>query len=604
MVCVFKFEFLDEPDPQYIGFYNSDLDIYKQWRKSDSDEDLIWRFLAWLREYNYGGVPLYCHYARKVDNLMILDCLLRRGERINPQMGLGQLEWESKVGRFRFYDSQFLLRLSFERACEAFNIPVGDRPSTDMAYYKLKDEDWILDQLRGYCQCLALVYEKWVKELIDDWSIEHPKFTLASTSLEIMNTFFPLEAISSNREKFIWAIKEAVFPMRREVTRRFGRDVKIYDINTQYIDAMDVNVPVGDLRWVSRPKLERGSLAYAEVDVPKDWFISPLGKRINLLGKTRPVFPVGRWKSWYDMQELRYADSLGVGIKILRQLETEEEPILAAFRDKLLHLISMCPYSMRTLMKAIGVQLIGKLCQLNPRTWITHIDKITDFEGYTPLEETETYWEGPRKVNKGLKKHLDWSLKPLISGRVYATARMRHYNYIQEALDKVGSEGIFYFNTDSIATTADLSAFVGTESGQLKMVWELERAYFLNLNFYGGVDSFGKMRQKISGYNGSSFREADFLTLLRGGTIQKKMGKLSFPSTKDVLEGSSPNGHLVDRIFSLDDLQTRVIEDGTGTRPIVYDESVHELSGADTLKGLASTIVSDWVAKGRPVLDL
>ena len=177
----------------------------------------------------------------------------------------------------------------------------------------------------------------------------------------------------------------------------------------------DTPVPIGEMKFRS-PKMEEGTLAEAIVTVPEDWYIGPLPLRHD----RRLIFPVGKFRGWWDMVELRYAEELGCKIELRRQIEAEEEPVLKEFGDKICELRSGSKGELTRLWKALGLQLVGKFAQSRARTYVKHADTIEDLEGWTPLTDNEEYFEGERKATKGLQAFLLKTVKPAITMRIRA----------------------------------------------------------------------------------------------------------------------------------------------------------------------------------------
>lgn len=278
------------------------------------------------------------------------------------------------------------------------------------------------------------------------------------------------------------------------------------------------------------------------------------------------MFPVGKFKGWWDMVELRYAEELGCKVELRRQIEGEESPILKEFGERICELRQGSKGELTRLWKALGLQLVGKFAQSRARTYVKHVDTLTDLEGWTPLTDNEEYFEGERKASKGLQSFLLKTVKPAITMRIRAEARVRHHKVLLKALEK---GNIFYCDTDSIYCNATME--LGTNAGQLQEIGKAERAYFIMSKFYGYVQFDGTIRQKSSGFSGVKLKEEDFKNLLDGKSLLLRQGSPTFSSSADLIAGNGLKAESrVRTVRTPLNHQNRII-DGYETRPIEVD---------------------------------
>ena len=500
------------------------------------------------------------------DNKFVLDCLIRHKQTISIDAGLGLLRW--KDAKIIFCDSHQLLRTSLERACETFNVDrklKWDHKTTKPIREMSANERGIFRAyLERDCRSLSEAYGSFVWEIISTFDIPEPSQTLAQTALKIFNTkYHKLEDIESNRE-YLWAIKESLYGARNEVYNKYGEDLNLFDIRSMYVSCYDIAVPVGPMRFV-RPKMNRGVIAEADVEVPEDFFIGPLPYHTA----TRLIFPVGKFTSWWDMVELRYAEELGCKVTLKRQLECTTEPILKEFGEEICRLRYSANPNLARLWKNLGLLLIGKLAQSRPRTTVKHISELTSLEGWTPLEGNEEYLEGNREISKGLEKYLDKMSKPAITARIRAEARVRHHKVLMEARE---TGEIYYCDTDSIYSTADLE--LGPDAGNLQLLDKAVRAYFIMSKFYGYVTEEGILRQRSSGVSSLRLDEQAFKDLLRGREIQIQDPSPSFPSVNSIVGGNGVQAAVRRRTIRTPfNQQNRIFEGGT-TRPLVVGKDI------------------------------
>ena len=559
-IFTFDIETLGWDSPIAVGLYDG-KDVYKDFLKKGERDDILWIFLQYVKN-RYATLNLYAHYSSHFDNKFILESLMKHKQKISLDAGLGVLRWLDC--RVTFIDSHLLLRTSLRKACEIFEVPSKlswDHNSTvPIGKMSFADRSIFRQYLERDCKSLSEAYSKFAWEIIDTFSISEPSYTLAQTSLKVFNNYYPLEDIKSNPD-FHWAIKEALYGARNEIYTRYGESVNLYDIRSMYVSCYDTPVPIGEMSFRA-PKMEEGILAEAIVTVPKDWYIGPLPFRND----RRLIFPVGRFKGWWDMVELRYAEELGCKVELRRQIEAEESPILKEFGERICELRQGSKGELTRLWKALGLQLVGKFAQSRARTYVKHADTLDDLEGWTPLTENEEYFEGERKSTKGLQSFLLKTVKPAITMRIRAEARVRHHKVLLEAL-KEGN--LFYCDTDSIYCNAELD--LGANAGELQEIGRAERAYFIMAKFYGYVQYDGTIRQKSSGFSGVKLREEDFKNLLDGKSLLLQQHSPTFTSSTDLMAGNELQAKSrVRTVRTPLNHQNRII-DGYETRPIEVD---------------------------------
>lgn len=482
--------------PIAVGFFDGEL--YHQFIKISEEHDPIWEFLKFLS--NYKDIKLYAHNAAAYDNKFILDSLTKHDQEVKFISGLGALVWvETNI---RFEDSFLLLGRKLSICCEAFGVSRKLEWKHDETVNPW-EMGLRLDEFTAYlkrdCISLSEVLESYSKLLLDNFGVT-PSSTLALTAIKAFDKrFYPVRKIAGN-EDYETFIRAATYGGRNEVYKRYGEDIHFYDIRRMFMSCYDIPVPVGKMTW-RNPKVDNGVLAEAVVKVP-DMLIGPLPYR----HEGRLIFPIGEFKGWWDMVELRNAVKLGVDIKLIRQLEGSEEPVLKPFGEFIDSLSRGCNTDMARIWKLFGLRLSGKFGQHRIKTEIKHVKDVKEDE-YNPLDRSEIYHEVLAKTNQ----HKSPYIKPAINMRIRAEARVRHLNRMLEARD------VYYCDTDSIYTTKELE--LGDNPGDLGYVDFAKRAYFINGKFYGYVNSEGILRQKTAGYRDYQLTEFDFKRILKGEEI-------------------------------------------------------------------------------------
>ena len=478
--------------PIAIGFFDGYK--YIEFIKEKEDDDLVWRFLCFLRE-KYPGIKLYAHYASKFDNKFILASLCQHDEAVKLEAGYLRLRWIKP--NIVFEDSFAIAPMALERLNRMFGVDEKEKweHEKSKAPWEMGDE---LSIFRAYLKTDCISLSKSLYKLCEMLGVtfgQLPSISLATTSAKVFDKcFYPLEKVESN-EEYEEFIRKAIYGGRNEVYKRYGENINMYDIHWMYTSCYDTPVPVGKLRWI-KPNIDKGTIAEATVKVPKDWYIGPLPTKVNRI----LTFPVGEFTDWWDIAELRTAVEIGVDLTIRRQLYCEEEPILKEFGKFIgnLRLKGKTEF-----WKLFGLSLSGKLGQGRWRDEIKHITEIKDLKGYTPIDGREDYFATKIYVGRNTPY-----IKPLIALRIRAEARIRHLKVILEAIKR---GDIFYGDTDSLYTKASL--LTGKNIGDLVLIGKAERGYFIRQKLYATIQE-GKLKQRSAGYSDLKLNEEDFKKLL------------------------------------------------------------------------------------------
>jgi len=540
-------EALNWVTPIAIGFYDG-LN-YLDFIRENEEDDVVWRFLCFIKE-RYRGIKLYAHFASKYDNKFILATLRQHDEVVKLEAGFLRLRW---VGpNILFEDSYSLVPMSLEKMNKMFG--VEEKGKWD---HKRTKSPWNMEEelvtFRAYLKtdCISLSHSLYqLCETLGTTFGQMPSISLATTSAKVYDKcFHPVDEIDPNIE-YEEFIRKADYGGRNEIYRRYGENIKIYDIHWMYTSCYDIPVPVGKLRWI-KPDIDKGSIAEATVRVPKDWYIGPLPHKKD----RKLIFGVGTWTDWFDVIDLRSSVEAGVDLTIRRQLCCEEEPVLKEFGEFIGRLRGK---GKDPFWKSFGLSLSGKFGQGRWRDAIKHADEIQDFKGYTPTDSKEEYFSTKEYAGRRAPY-----IRPLIYVRIRAEARKRHLNLILEAL-KTGS--IFYGDTDSIHTTSTLPT--GYNVGDLVYLGEAERGYYIRQKLYGLIRD-GKLEQKSAGYSDLKLSEEDFKNLLNGKNIETEISHI--PSYRNVLSSREVKLLQQGRILKGDMGDNRVPV-GNDTGPILIQE--------------------------------
>jgi hypothetical protein len=538
--------------PIAVGFY--DGYNYHEFLKETEDDDVIWRFLCFLRE-NFKGIKLYAHCGSKFDAKFILNSLTRHGEVVDLRMGLIRLKWEKP--NITFEDSYLLLPMKLSNINRLFGVEEKKdwKHEDTVEPWKMQGE---LATFRSYLRtdCISLSHSIYkLCELLGTTFGIMPSISLSTTATKAFSRcFFDVENIKSN-EKFEPYIREAMYGGRNEVYERYGEGIFHYDIKSMFVSCYNIPVPVGQMRWV-RPDSKEGTIAEATVKVPKDWYIGPLPYRLKEEGLPtwgRLIFPVGEFTGWWDMYELERAADMGVDFTIRRKIFCEEEPILQEFGK---FMGGLRGNSHDEFWKLFGLAPSGKFGQNRWRDVIRHHTRIQNFKGYFPIDKEELYFSTKEYI-KGDMPYI----KPAVSMRVRSAARVKHLQIILEALQK---GKVFYGDTDSVFTTVELPT--GSKIGDLSLVGVMEKGYFIRQKLYA-LKEKGRLRQVSAGYRDLKLTEEEFNSLLEGDTVE--VDSPTLPSLRGILKDKELNLLDKTRPLKFSAFYDNRIPEGVSTRPII-----------------------------------
>jgi len=499
-IPVYDIECLNWTEVIAVGLY--DGETYHEFLKTSDEDDVLWRFLQFIGK-ELEGIKLYAHNAAKYDAKFILAKLQEKREGIRLEAGLMRLVWTGP--RITFEDSYAAMPSSLKSLSESFGV------SNKLSWsHEDTESPWIMEEskleafryyLKRDCIALSEVMEAFCKKLLINFGVS-PSLSLSLTAVKAFSkNFYPVDKIQSN-EVYDEYLRASTYGARNEVYKMYGENINFYDVRSMYMSCYDTPVPIGKLYWTT-PNIDTGTIAHAKVKIPKSFYLGPLPFRY----RRGLVFPVGEIEGWWDTTELRFAAKLGCDVSITRQLRAEEEPILKEFAKYVYELRRKSKDAEAKIWKLFGLRVSGKFGQSRWQSQVLHADQITDYTGSFPIDPNEEYHEF-LIYRKG---HRAPYIKPAINVRVRAEARVRHLKLLLEAWSR---GEIYYSDTDSVACDSEMST--GTNLGELKLVNQAVRAYFIQCKFYGYVSNLGVLHQTSAGFRDFKLLESDFLNLIKG----------------------------------------------------------------------------------------
>lgn len=532
--AVFDIETRNWIYPYAVGFY--DGETYTQFLGKHCISD----FVNHVLRKKYRGYIIYAHNGGRFDFNFLLDfikdkhyefdlvfqgsrCLmikvwtyLKKDEQGNTQ--------HSDV--IRFSDSYALLKFSLDKLTTDFNVThkkinfmevQGNKKDFEYLYelYKKKDSRFS-DYLKNDCLGLYEVLETF-NSMIEKHNGQS-SLTIASSALKTFQKGYLKHKLVMSNETYNERMKKAYYGGRTEIFRMFLDDGKYrcYDVNSLYPFVMFENdFPISRPHTINHPSRSWIKKYYGIteciIETPKDLYIPLLPFRLQIRNYHKLVFPLGRFRGFYDNHLLRKAFDLGYKIKPLRMMYfAEHEPIFKDYMKEFYSLkkISESGTPSYIIAKLLMNALYGKFAQSQNSEKIVKIDDVhklknLDFDVFdvdNNLYRVKTKSKGNFFI-------------PQLSIHVTALSQLVLYEYMEKLINK----GCIVANcdTDSLFTNGYLHS--SNRLGGMKKEYDFNRGYFLLPKTYCIV-SKNKTNIKAKGYIGefqkqlseNSFRKALF----------------------------------------------------------------------------------------------
>lgn len=508
-----------------------------------TDDDVVIRALNYLKIHYPKGLELYAFQAQKCEAKLILSALAKLDpENIVFIRGLSKFAWQLKPGQLKsptivFCDALFLNYFSSEAQV------LGSIKHPSLPYDKIPDrvESPTLDVLCLKRSCLELKSASITLDYRIHQLLQVPLGVSLATTVQAASRQYGFDMGQLPPNKYLlWCIERAVYGGRNEVYRRYGDTLYEYDAKSFYPSCYDAPIPVGSLEsWPIRRGIDNSTIISATVKVPKDLYVGPLPWRL----KGRLAFPVGEFSGVWDAYELRNAVSkFRVDIIVKEQWKaTERElPIAQAFINNLCNLRRSNP-DIGEPLKRMANNHSGKTLQrpgeMHYRTFKQLMEMTPkEQEGWKPIDEEEFFYEKEFEP-----KTLQTWQRPLFGMRIRSVSRIRHLDFLVEALASGGH--IYYADTDSIFTSADLHHSPDPRPGELELKAQISSGYFIRQKLYGFYEHQKgaglKWRSKHSGWvdGDRSLYETDYAKMLRGEVIDEQI-RQRLPKLSQVLDSA------------------------------------------------------------------
>lgn len=495
--ATFDIESKNWVDFEVLGFF--DGDTYWKFEK-------ISDFINHLNRKAYSGLRIYAHNGGKFDFLFILEELLDRSwikKIIERQGRIICIRCDTGKVQFTFADSYALLPQSLRSLSDSFG---PEHKKLEMDYRKVsKNDSKTLRYLENDCLCL---YEIITLFFGSDY-VEQPQLTIAS---QAMNTFrlrfcpsfvgrIELEDEDMIRERFYSGGRVEVYKGR-------GR-VNCYDVNSLYPTAMLNEMPSG--KMIKTKKYHSGKIGFYEVNIKATpaWYISPL------LIKGKKNFYVNGPGTYYlssaTIEYLRTEFSIRCSVV---------SGYVFSGRDDLFGDYVETFYKMKQGAEKNSVQYVLAKLFLNSlygkfgaARWRDSVVPWTD--------ELQTWEDFDPRYGLVLVKEKSKSkfIMPFVASYITELARLYHFQLLNMYPEKM-----YYCDTDSLYTSADMNKLVGTKIGQLSNdgTWN---GLFLNSKCYA-LRERGKEKIRFKGFSTDSFDYGDFEKASRGLILTEERSRI------------------------------------------------------------------------------
>jgi hypothetical protein len=549
--AVFDIETYDWVNPYALGFYDGE-NYYEFLGKT-----CVYDFLKFVIKKKYRGYTIYAHNGGKFDFNFLADELKDMGFKIHliPQGSRclllkvythikkdenGNIKHSHTI---KFSDSIALLKFSLDKLTKDFNVKhqkinfmdkKTDERDYDYLYrlYKEKDKrfnDYLKNDVFGLYEVLVK-FEKLVEKNNGIRGL-----TIASTALKTFQKGYLNTKIKMCNKQLNNEMKLGYYGGRTEIFRMFLNEGKYrcYDVNSLYPYVMFNNkFPISPPKTIHNPSKkiihEKLGITKCRVEAPKDLYYPVLPYKKNIDGHNKLIFPLGKFKGYWDNHLLRKAMELGYKITPLKTMCFNSEYI---FKDYVNDFYRLKQRSKRgtpsyIIAKLLLNSLYGKFAQSQESEKLVKIITAEDMEKY----EIADVFDKDYNIYKVKCESKGNFFIPQISIHVTALAQLRMYEFI-EKLDKKGYI-VSYCDTDSLFTDGRLPT--SNKLGDMKKEYDFIKGYFLNPKTYCIIKKEGN-KVKAKGYT------REFQKQLTENSFKKALFKNDFSDFNMQTKEKRPN---------------------------------------------------------------
>lgn len=538
------------------------------------------------------GSTVYAHNMDKFDSVYIikelinLDCSISFIGRENSVLGFtatytnnieetGVKKFKTKT--FKFRDSYKILPLSLNNLAKAFDLKQekGNYPYefvteenldyvgnvSDKKYFnKISDEEYkilkesvynlkeeTLKYLRGDLEILYNIMHKFYSIMDNEFELNiKTNCSISGIALKLYRTIYyknvfeksPIPIIEDKdneimREGYHGGIVNIFKPI-------LNNTGYYYDVNSFYPFVMLKDLPVGmpEKSNFEKDIEEIFGIVKAKVSVPFDYYPFLAYKNIN----HGLIQPYGEWTGWFTSEELKYAKTLGVQIKVLEYYNFKRGKLFNEYITNFYEKKATSSGSLKLIYKFFLNSLYGIFGLRPDSTQIVLLDK-KEINKINKLKES---FPINFEINCGYKSLISFNYKPTneaqlnynilplekeslvtnvpIAAMITSYARIHMHKLIKDVERDGGN--VYYTDTDSIVTDIELSEEkLGEEIGLLKNEFpgeEITEGLFVLPKTYGIKFKSGKEILKSKGVSNFSFAD---LRALYNETVKKERSR-------------------------------------------------------------------------------
>lgn len=468
--------------------------------------------LGFILRPEYSGHYIYAHYGGGFDYLHFLPLLLELPGTFEVELvPVASTIQAIRVtrGRYKwtFLDSFKLIPTKLEDAAKTFKVEHLKEEGFDYDTHET-DPSWER-YLKADCFALYAVLERF-HAIIEQELGGEVGVTLASTSMLTFRRGYLRTAIQRCKEHHAF-VREGYYGGNTQMFVREARGLRCYDINSSYPYAMLGPVPVSHHRsYRGKPSRQFLETTIGFVRANVQWAAHPYPNLPHRSPQGKLLYPIGEFSGVWCHEELLLAESMGAEVEWREGEWFNASDVLADYmRELYAYRVPTRPdfdEGVAKVAKDLGNSCYGKFGQNPERQLIVLRSDEEDFpDGCIAANDDDDC----RVFFKPQVSDADYII-PQIAATITARARCNLQGYINRAHAMGGI--VAYCDTDSIMTTADLSAFVGPELGQLKDEGHghTYRGKFVQPKLYCLTDEqTGEDKVRMKGFRYADKRRAD-----------------------------------------------------------------------------------------------
>lgn len=515
---------------------------------ADNNKDNYF-FVEWLLNHLKSDVVAYAHNGGKYDFIFIMQYLEHKNLKpyglkvINGSIAEFRIEYNKK--RYIFRDSYLILPQKLKDLTIDFDVK---HKKLEMDYdIGIKDKmfkDYFRNDILGLYEVLEL-------------SNLTNHITIGSNAISNFKNIFYTDKMTSNEYGIEQLFRNGYYGGRTEIFKLIGKNINYYDINSLYPSVMyDFEYPLpieNNFKKVDKFNKDKLGIYYIKAGI-NDLNMPLLPYR----NKGKLLFPIGNFKGYYYTPEINKAIELGYDIKVYNGYEfIKTDFIFKKYVDYYYGIKRDSIGSKKAIAKLMLNSLYGKFGQKRIQ------------ENYKFLEDGSL-----SNLNFRVTKYFDSNtefIHPEIAAIVTSYARVRLYNLFERA----GLEHIYYCDTDSIFTDAELNT--SNNLGDIKLEDKVKEFRAINPKFYAYISSKDKLKIKCKGFSNKKFTLNDFNDAILNKDLSKfKDLKERISTFKERYKRNNVN-NFADLIKISKNLRgfydkRNVLNDGFSTKPLKIED--------------------------------